>query len=441
MEFLELKARNRDFCFPGNDHIAKGSGRTIKRVKSALTELESVGWIVRVFTGPDRRERIGVVLLRRVANPALALSDSEAAAVRHDLVAEIQERHRGKHRLRQAQYKHRKRESEFSQSVPFTDVGEVTLCGPKRHLSRDADRSNTDVGEVTLCGPFGPHTDGALWSQTAPRIKTPLEERQRSDQIRSFEAVQGEESKTPVEAPQIVQAIPQGDVATSPASSPVEAPQIVQAKVSEATPSDSDARAIEVGTQIFQALYAGSIGDDAEREWESGKRWYVKLGREAMGDAAKIQVLLDTAVAARRDDLSEGANRGRNLAKRLKGKPVETLPMPPLVRPSEMGNAPVPYKAAVDYLPNYVERKSRRVSPPSNAPAVPMNNGPSAPQTRASLEQEIANAESALAKSNGMLRNMRPMWERALEKSRKELAAMLASQGSAPSGQPVTVRP
>jgi hypothetical protein len=81
---LESMARTKTYCFPGNDRLASAVGKRTGAIKCAFKELERLGWICRVYSDARRRNRIGVVMLRRV-DPMMPFAanaeEIEAAAI------------------------------------------------------------------------------------------------------------------------------------------------------------------------------------------------------------------------------------------------------------------------------------------------------------------------------------------------------------------------
>jgi hypothetical protein len=63
---LDARAATDPFCFPGNDWIVKKTGKKDATLREIFIELETEGWLRRVFTGPDKRERVGFLFLKRI---------------------------------------------------------------------------------------------------------------------------------------------------------------------------------------------------------------------------------------------------------------------------------------------------------------------------------------------------------------------------------------
>lgn len=83
---LEGMARERSYCWPSNDRLVEITGKCLRSVQDALNDLESpqdpaeTRWIKRVFSDPKRRERRGIIMLRRIDPTKPAADSAEAVA-------------------------------------------------------------------------------------------------------------------------------------------------------------------------------------------------------------------------------------------------------------------------------------------------------------------------------------------------------------------------
>jgi hypothetical protein len=72
---LDGFARMNPFVWCGNDTLAEESGMLVRQVQETLDDLEDKGWISRIYVGSNKRNRLAIIMRRRVG-PGTPFADT-----------------------------------------------------------------------------------------------------------------------------------------------------------------------------------------------------------------------------------------------------------------------------------------------------------------------------------------------------------------------------